>query len=251
MFLKPSKLLTLSHSQRQLLCDRIYNARDLGGLTGHGFMLNYGFLLRGESGANSTQEDHRYLLEYGVKHIFDLRTIEEAEMVGHGALNQYKIHSHPLVKGDTFKNNSATKVSRLVEYQQYYTRSHSIVRELVQLLNSNSGAVYIHCAVGKDRTGVMTAILLKLLGIDDRDIVNDYLESKHHIKPIIENLATYPIYSDFQNVNWVLQEPLEANILPLLESLRTPEQRTIYLNQAKIDLQEIASLRKLLLRALS
>ena len=241
---------TPNHLQRPLTCENIFNARDVGGLRGDGFMFKYGYLIRGESGAFAKENDFLYLKNYGLKHIFDLRTLEEAEIVGHGSLVDYQLHSCPLVKGEEFKNNSITKVSRAIEYQQYFANSHPIVNRLVLLLNSNSGAVYLHCAVGKDRTGVITAILLKLLGINEKEIINDYLESKHHIKPIIESLATFPIYSDFQNVNWKAQEPLASNLLPILENLHSPAQRELYLSQAGLRADDILTLRNLLLRPL-
>jgi protein-tyrosine phosphatase len=240
----------LQHPQRRLTCENIFNARDLGGLRGDGFMLHYGHIIRGESTAFTKESDHRYLKNYGLKHIFDLRTVEEAEVVGHGTLVNYLIHSHPLVKSEEFKNNSISKVSRTAEYQQYFANSHPIVNKLILLLNSNSGGVYLHCAVGKDRTGVITAILLKLLEINDKEIMYDYLESKHHIKPIIESLASFSIYSDFQNVNWLAQEPVAGNLLPILKNLRTPAQRELYLSQADLHPDDIITLKNLLLRPL-
>jgi protein-tyrosine phosphatase len=48
-----------------------------------------------------------------------------------------------------------------------------------QLQEPGALPALVHCAVGKDRTGVTVAVLLSALGVDDADITADYLLSNH------------------------------------------------------------------------
>jgi protein tyrosine/serine phosphatase len=54
--------------------------------------------------------------------------------------------------------------------------------------------VVLHCAAGKDRTGVVTALLLSLLGADREEIVADYLATARNMPRIIERFREWPFY---------------------------------------------------------
>ncbi|OLT16107.1 hypothetical protein BJF78_15260 [Pseudonocardia sp. CNS-139] len=56
--------------------------------------------------------------------------------------------------------------------------------------------VLLHCAAGKDRTGLVTALLLRLLGVDDDEIVADYLRSGANMPRIVERFRTWARYRD-------------------------------------------------------
>ena len=53
-----------------------------------------------------------------------------------------------------------------------------------------------HCAAGKDRTGLMAALVLRLLGVDDEAIVADYMASAHNMPRMLERFASWPRYRD-------------------------------------------------------
>ena len=53
-----------------------------------------------------------------------------------------------------------------------------------------------HCAAGKDRTGVVAALVLGLLGVDDEAIVADYMESAPNMPRMLERFAGWPRYRD-------------------------------------------------------
>ncbi|MBS2551569.1 tyrosine-protein phosphatase [Catenulispora sp. NL8] len=54
------------------------------------------------------------------------------------------------------------------------------------------GGVLIHCAAGKDRTGLMTALLLSLLGVPDQGVVEDYTRTAEALPAIFARLAERP-----------------------------------------------------------
>ena len=63
-----------------------------------------------------------------------------------------------------------------------------IARVLTALLEASTPAVF-HCAAGKDRTGVISAILLGLLGVRDEIIAADYAATQENLDAIIDRLA--------------------------------------------------------------
>lgn len=81
---------------------------------------------------------------------------------------------------------------------------------VVDTVASSSGATLVHCAVGKDRTGISIAMVLKLLGVPREDIVSDYMETQKNtdaIRARLEHMLgelPLPPRPDF------LQTPVEA-----------------------------------------
>jgi protein tyrosine/serine phosphatase len=62
-----------------------------------------------------------------------------------------------------------------------------IARVVATLAQSSTPAVY-HCAAGKDRTGVISAILLGLLGVREEIIVADYAATQQNLQEIVDRL---------------------------------------------------------------
>jgi len=60
------------------------------------------------------------------------------------------------------------------------------IATVVELLaDERSAPTLVYCAAGKDRTGVTTAVLLKLLGVADEEIVDDYAASKEPVEALL------------------------------------------------------------------
>jgi protein tyrosine/serine phosphatase len=72
-------------------------------------------------------------------------------------------------------------------------RPDSIVGS-VRAIARADGAVLVHCAAGKDRTGVVVAIALDAAGVDREMIVGDYLATRERIDAIVERLISSSTY---------------------------------------------------------
>ncbi len=70
-----------------------------------------------------------------------------------------------------------------------------IARCITVLAEAGGPAIY-HCAAGKDRTGVISAVLLGILGVSDEIIVADYAASRENLDAIIERLLASKGYQD-------------------------------------------------------
>ena len=81
------------------------------------------------------------------------------------------------------------------------------------ILDAKSNVLYF-CGAGKDRTGVVSAILLKKLGFDDQTIIDDYMKTKDNL---LDFLTNYVHQHPQVNINTIL--PNEANIRKVLDTL--------------------------------
>jgi protein-tyrosine phosphatase len=81
-------------------------------------------------------------------------------------------------------------------YMRYLRRRPDSVAESVKAIARTDGAVLVHCAAGKDRTGVVVALALDAAGVDRDLIVADYLATTERIDAIIERLLGSRTYRD-------------------------------------------------------
>ena len=175
------------------------NFRDLGGLeTEDGKKVRKGLLLRSAK-LNKLSPHDRSVLEskYRVAAVIDFRSDDEragrADILPTGA----KYYHIPIfsettlavtggmgsdvfeaVKKAESKDELYNYIPELTDvYPITVTDDYSVARlsETLRIIMSNrEGAVLFHCTAGKDRTGVTSAILLKMLGVKDEQIMQDY-----------------------------------------------------------------------------
>jgi len=81
------------------------------------------------------------------------------------------------------------------------------------IMNADSNVLYF-CGAGKDRTGVVSAIILRKLGYNDQVIIDDYMETKDNLMGF---LIAYVKEHPEIDINIII--PNEENIKKVLESL--------------------------------
>jgi protein-tyrosine phosphatase len=126
-----------------------------------------------------------------VEVILDLRSTAELEAEGRGPLEQEAIRflHLPLFDGKVARPESWAPIATLGErYFLLAEFARQKIGRLVTTLAEASGPVVYHCAAGKDRTGVVSAILLGLLGVRDEIIVADYGATQERLQAIIDRL---------------------------------------------------------------
>lgn len=145
-----------------------------------------GMLFRSDVLYRTTKAEKTLLKEKNIKVIIDLRNGEEVDELHDSKISGIKYINLPFLPEEA---NGRRKEPKIIVYKGlkmpdlpfYYrelaTKSvgHVWRRVFDILLNNNDGAVLFHCSAGKDRTGVLTAVILKLLGIDQETIYQDYL----------------------------------------------------------------------------
>jgi protein-tyrosine phosphatase len=202
---------------RWISVDGMHNVRDLGGLPVCGGEFPRRVVLRGETVVHLTADGLDTLRTYGVERVLDLRELSEAADDGVGPLGELYsageiAHERvPLVGPDRWMldpvghvNNPETVASGYAHYLRH--GSSQLTAALSRFAWSDS-AMYVHCAVGKDRTGVVCAVLLKLAGASDATVVEDHLMTAAAVRPVIARLGERPAYSHLAQPDWVAQSP--------------------------------------------
>ena len=127
--------------------------------------------------------DKKLLLDRDITTIIDLRSEQEAETKpsAFSSDSDFIVFHYPIVEGMLPPNSrEAVPVS-------YMEIAHAdCVKEVFKTIADANGGVLFHCTAGKDRTGVVSAILLALVGVSDEDIVYDYAISREFNKQRLE-----------------------------------------------------------------
>ncbi|HET7051075.1 MAG TPA: tyrosine-protein phosphatase [Solirubrobacteraceae bacterium] len=173
-----------------------------------------GVLLRSDNLQSLTARDVRLLIEeQALELVLDLRTDLEVELEGSGPITREPMvriehrSLYPRSGGNTdldavsdnlwprTDSNDFPDEPRIVQaYMSYMAaRPDSIVGSIRAIANAR-GAVLVHCAAGKDRTGMVVALALDAAGIDRDTIVFDYLATAQRIYAIMDRLVSSPTY---------------------------------------------------------
>lgn len=177
-------------NSHKLPLEGAYNVRDVGGYeTKDGRFLKPHTLIRADSLHRLTPADQQYLLDYGIHTIIDLRRSGEIEhdpnVFAHAAAVSYK--NLPLHNGWQYilENHRPDSLAHL--YCSILDNAQETVREVITAVSfADAYPVLIHCQVGKDRTGVVVALLLGLAGVPDETIIADYALSYDYLLPIVD-----------------------------------------------------------------
>jgi hypothetical protein len=176
-----------------------FNFRDLGGLrAGPGHRVREGVLFRSDTLQALTDDDVTRLVDrIGVELLVDLRLGPETVSEGRGPLAAAGICylNAPLPTAPVTDLPPAEQTLHF--YRANLASSGPVLPMAVRLVAAAAGRpTVLHCAAGKDRTGLVTALVLSLVGVDDADIVADYLTTEHNLPRMVERFRGWPFYRD-------------------------------------------------------
>ncbi len=167
------------------------NFRDVGGMpTAGGSQVRSGVIFRSEGPASFHPVHERELSELGIRLVCDLRAATEREKSPNSwaqdaRLLNIDINSDARVSPgnllESLGSDRSVEALRQVSMKNYAATARALqprVRELVQAIVDGETPVLIHCTAGKDRTGVLVALLLEVLGVPEEIVVADYLRSE-------------------------------------------------------------------------
>ena len=182
-----------AHFSRPIALEGASNFRDLGGYQGlDGRQLQWRKLYRSAHLAHLTQDDLNQLKALGVSRSADFRGLGES---AHLAYDWPQLNRHAL----TVEPTVVQRAQSMIEKGQDLTASdtvelmHDTYRSFVNiysarfadfftLLQRNDDPLVFHCTAGKDRTGWAAALLLTALGVDEEQIMDDYLLTNQYFK---------------------------------------------------------------------
>jgi protein-tyrosine phosphatase len=194
--------------------DGTVNMRDLGGLpTTDGRVTRPGRLIRSDNLQDLSDEDVRALVDdVGVRAVADLRTLAEVAAEGGGRLD-----THPAVEvlnlslfpeSGEMTDVAADDAPVVLPWQEiprgkrdnfylgYLEDRPDSVLAALRLIAGSPGATVVHCAAGKDRTGVVVALTLSEVGVQRTAIVADYADSAERFEQVIARLRATRTYAD-------------------------------------------------------
>lgn len=172
----------VNHERRLVALFAVHNFRDLGGYpTADGRATKWNTLYRADGLYRLTAADARKVADLGVRTVVDLRTDNEVRTRGRFPVRDHAVSYHHLPIIDATWGESVTpEIEDSVEflvwaYRQMLAEAAPRFADAIRLLASTDAlpAVF-HCAAGKDRTGILSALVLGSLGVDDAIIAADY-----------------------------------------------------------------------------
>lgn len=186
------------------------NFRDLGGLpTDDGRRTVHGAVYRSDALEELTGDDVKTLCEViGVGCVIDLRAHVEVggKRPAWAVDDTIDFVSLPLSDdwsewGELDEEGRRTLLAR--KYLSYLEAAAANVVAALELIAENAGRrpTVFHCAVGKDRSGVLAAILLGVLGVTREAIVGDYLETAGNLARIMDRLRASELYRERVRTN--------------------------------------------------
>lgn len=195
------------------------NFRDIGGVpVGTGRRVRSGRLFRSDTLQFLTEDDMVTLVEViGLRTDVDLRLTYELDLEGRGPLARTDITLHhlPFQVPAAQQAGSATPILQqsdpiVTHYCDYlHSSPHSVAGVVKVLAQPGALPAIVHCAAGKDRTGIAVAMTLAALGCTSEAIATEYAAGSHAIPAVMERLRTMQSYGDS-----ISRLPAEAALTP-------------------------------------
>ena len=185
---------------RALNFDGCVNFRDLGGYrTVDGLEVGWRRLFRADGLHRLTEADRAQLIDLGVATVIDLRTVDEAEQRGRFPVAEVPVRYVDLPLFDVLPTTEEMSAWREASYvaSRYGLMvtdgAPALTGAFAALASRDSLPAVFHCSAGKDRTGVLSALVLAFLGVPDEAIVEDYALSGPAMERLLEQIkAEYP-----------------------------------------------------------
>jgi protein-tyrosine phosphatase len=172
-----------------------FNFRDLGGYpTTSGGLTRWGRLFRSDALHELTEADVAVLREVGLRTIVDLRTTVEMDRTGRGLMDAEaaQFFHFSVIDKDAGESRGipAPIDDNLAKRYLWYLDigRQPLVEALMLIGNEASYPLVFHCAAGKDRTGVLAALVLDIAGVERDVIVDDYMLTARAMEMILARL---------------------------------------------------------------
>ena len=250
--------------------DGVVNMRDVGGIpTTDGGAVRAGRLLRSDNLQDLTPEDVTALRDRGVTDVVDLRADREAAAAGPGPLThepwvrvrqlslfdedgrggapETSAPAHGPEPIDTEEDPAAVDRALVrndgpdeqawgppaaAHYVAYLEDRPDSVVAALRAIGEAEGAVIVHCAAGKARTGTIVAMALLLAGADPDAVVADYAASADRIERIMGRLRDDPVYAAGLRGQSVASQTPDPEIMRAVLSVLAPDGDTRPLRDA-------------------
>ncbi|MBT2265279.1 tyrosine-protein phosphatase [Rhodococcus erythropolis] len=262
-------------STRHVALQGAANVRDIGGYaTEAGQSVKWGLVFRGDRLNDLTADDQQVIDNAGIRTVVDFRGDSEIAKDGPDkvpanvkvlntpvldpgtqalatAITSALKSGDPAIVEQVLGGGEAVRISETGAVDQLSKPDGMAgYSQTLRTIADSESAVAYHCTAGKDRTGLMTALLLGILGVPDKTIVDDFVLSNTYNKAKNEQTYTY-LSSKGINVDLLkpLMEQRPSQIQPVLDKIQDQFGGWEKFSQdvLKLDADTIAKLRSKLL----
>jgi protein-tyrosine phosphatase len=186
-----------SARNRDLEWEGCSNVRDLGGLpTAAGGETRFGAVVRADNVNRLSRVGWEQLVGYGIRTVVDLRFDEERARDPHGERPVPVLHislfgAHDPAVADRLdtltRGAPSTSAATTLLYLDALERCRGPMASAVRAVAAApEGGVLVHCFVGKDRTGIVTALLLSTAGVAADVVARDYARSATRVASLVD-----------------------------------------------------------------
>jgi protein tyrosine/serine phosphatase len=190
-----------SSPERLLPLTGAFNFRDLGGYpTAEGRSTRWGRVFRSDTLHELTAGDLVLLRDLGLRTVVDLRTPTELDRDGRGRLahepvRHINLSVLPEESGESQAAPPPIGGDMSARYLWYLeVGGEQLAAALRLVATDEEHPLVFHCMAGKDRTGVLSALVLDCLGVVRSAIVADYVQTGARLHLIVERLRQHPVY---------------------------------------------------------
>jgi protein-tyrosine phosphatase len=245
-------------SPEEIVLDGLVNFRDLGGYpTVCGATVRRRLVYRSDAMHRMTAVDVAHLRSLGIASVIDLRAPDEVEHVGIGLIGDLgaryqNLPTRPAIFVDTsIDSDPSTEPQRAAErYFGYLSEGPACFAGVVETLADPAALpVSFFCNAGKDRTGVVAAMVLGLLGVSDETVALDYARTQEVLDRIlVATKREYPIdVKAWRNLSPDMREARAETMLDFLDLVRARLGGwDEYVASLGVTRESIASMRELL-----
>lgn len=178
---------------KRLPLSNLHNCRDMGGYgCENGNVFSYNKLIRSDVPNELTREEWNQLIARGVRTVIDLRSEGERIYMPYTAPDEIEIFQMPMQQSETdfMKSRESSELAAVAfarslsdMYGHILFSNTSVVADILNTTCSQleKGGVLFHCSVGKDRTGILAALIYILCGVAEVDIIADYQVTETYI----------------------------------------------------------------------
>ncbi|MBK7709931.1 MAG: tyrosine-protein phosphatase [Bacteroidales bacterium] len=178
----------------------LLNFRDIGGVTASGgHKIMEGIVFRSANPDRLKRDDIEQLRLLNIRTIVDLRAPGEINKrfvsVGHAEKLSMPLDfqqtTRQRMKPVIYKKNSENIIAEISNtlYLEILDASAPVFRQVMEILASpDRSPVLIHCQAGKDRTGIMIALILLAMGVDREFIIRDFMKSNESLIPYFRKM---------------------------------------------------------------
>lgn len=190
----------ISKTEKQLKIKKVTNFRTIGNIKNNdGRTLKEGMLYRSGHLYQLKKKSLKTFQNLGIKEVIDLRNSKEISQKPDQLSDTFIYKNYSAFEDEGDQLNQAKKLvlkgkvkgsdadQRMLDfYKNYVTENPAIIKEIIHEILDSENPVLYHCTAGKDRTGIITALILTILKFDRKTIENDYLLSNNYRKQLVQ-----------------------------------------------------------------